>query len=44
MKLYDQSIFASKDKILDFLIKPDYKKLDKDLGYVTMESFYNTIS
>jgi hypothetical protein len=39
--LYDQSIFASKDKILDFLIKPDYKKLDKDLGWITMRSFYS---
>ena len=39
--MYDQSIFASKDKILDFLIKPDYKKLDKDLGWIAMESFYN---
>ncbi len=39
--LYDQSIFASKDKILDFLISPDYKKLDKDLGWIAMESFYN---
>ncbi len=39
-EIYDKSIFASKDKILDFLVKPDYKKLDKDIGYVTMESFY----
>jgi hypothetical protein len=39
--MFDQSIFASKDKILDFLTKPDYKKLDKDLGWITMESFYN---
>jgi Peptidase S46 len=40
-ELYDQSIFASKDKILDFLITPDYKKLDKDPGWIAMESFYN---
>jgi hypothetical protein len=39
--LFDQSIFASKDKMLDFLIKPDYKKLDKDVGWIAMESFYN---
>ncbi len=39
--LFDQSIFASKDKMLDFLIKPDYKKLDKDAGWIAMESFYN---
>ena len=39
--MYDKSIFASKDKILDFLTKPDYKLLDKDIGYIAMESFYN---
>lgn len=39
--LYDKSIFASKDKILEFLTAPDYKKLDKDLGYLAMTSFYN---
>ncbi|MFH0867436.1 MAG: S46 family peptidase [Bacteroidota bacterium] len=39
--LYSKSIFASKDKILEFLTKPDYKKLDKDMGYVAMTSFYN---
>jgi hypothetical protein len=39
-KMYEQSIFVNKDKIFDFLTKPDYKKLDKDIGYITMESFY----
>jgi len=38
--LYDKSIFASKDKILEFLNKPEYKKIEKDLGYVAMTSFY----
>lgn len=40
-ELFSKSIFASKDKILEFLSKPDYKKLDKDIGYLTMISFYN---
>ena len=40
-ELFSKSIFASKDKILDFLSKPDYKKLDKDIGYLTMISFYD---
>jgi hypothetical protein len=40
-ELFSKSIFASKDKILEFLSKPDYKKLDKDIGYITMTSFYN---
>jgi len=40
-ELFSKSIFASKDKILEFLSKPDYKKLDKDIGYLTMTSFYN---
>jgi len=39
--MYANSIFASKDKILDFLTKPDYKKLDKDVGYLAMLSFFN---
>jgi len=39
--LFDHSIFVNKDKILDFLTKPDYKVLDKDLGWIAMESFYN---
>ncbi len=39
--IFAKSFFASKDKILEFLMKPDYKKLDKDLGYMTMISFYN---
>ena len=39
-EIYNTSIFASKDKILEFLVKPDYKKLDKDLGYITMSSFF----
>jgi hypothetical protein len=39
--LYSKSIFASKDKILEFLTNPDYKKLDKDMGYLAMTSFYN---
>lgn len=38
--LFSKSIFASKDKILEFLTKPDYKKLDKDPGYMAMTSFY----
>jgi len=42
--LYNQSIFASKDKVLDFLVSPDYKKLDKDLGWIAMESFYNKLT
>ncbi|HNW98323.1 MAG TPA: S46 family peptidase [Bacteroidales bacterium] len=40
-EMYDKSIFASKDKILEFLITPDYKKLEKDIGYITMLSFNN---
>lgn len=39
--LYENSIFASKDKVLEFLTDPDYKKLDKDMGYLAMTSFYN---
>jgi len=40
-EMYNKSIFVSKDKILEFMIRPDYKKLDKDLAYITMTSFYN---
>ncbi|NTW32832.1 MAG: S46 family peptidase [Bacteroidetes bacterium] len=40
-EMYNKSIFVSKDKLLEFLAKADYKKLDKDLGYITMISFYN---
>ena len=39
-ELYEKSIFATKDKILDFLLKPDYKKMEKDIAYTTMQSFY----
>lgn len=39
--MFSKSIFASKDKILEFLTKPDYKKLDKDPGYLAMTSFYD---
>jgi hypothetical protein len=39
--MFAKSIFVSKDLILDFLMKPDYKKLDKDLAYIAMVSFYN---
>jgi hypothetical protein len=42
--MFDQSIFANKAKLLDFLANPDYKKLDKDLGWIAMESFYNKYS
>jgi len=38
--IYTNSIFASKDKILEFLYKPECKKLDKDPGYIFMKSFY----
>ena len=38
--VYSKSIFASKDKVLEFLVRPDYKKLDKDLGYQAMVSCY----
>jgi hypothetical protein len=38
--LFDKSIFASKDKILEFLMKPDYKKVDKDLAWIAQISFY----
>jgi hypothetical protein len=39
--LFSKSIFSSKDKILEFLTSPDYKKLDKDMGYIAMNSFYD---
>lgn len=40
-EMYSKSIFTSKDRILEFLVAPDYKKLDKDLGYITMLSVYD---
>ena len=40
-EMYANSIFADKDKLLDFLTKPDAKKMEKDIGYTTMLSFYN---
>jgi hypothetical protein len=40
-EMYEKSVFASKDKILEFLIKPSYKILDKDIAYITMLSFFN---
>jgi hypothetical protein len=40
-EMYNKSIFASKDKIMEFMIKPDYKKLDKDIAYITMISFFS---
>ena len=40
-EMYEKSIFTSKDKILEFFARPDYKKLEKDLAYMTMLSFFN---
>jgi len=40
-ELFDKSVFATKDKILEFLMKPDYKKMDKDLAWITQLSFYS---
>lgn len=39
--LYEKSIFASKDKMLEFLAKPDFKKIDKDMGFIAMTSINN---
>lgn len=39
--VFAKSYFASKDKILEFLMKPDYRKLDKDPAYITMVSVYD---
>jgi hypothetical protein len=39
--LFAKSYFASKDKILEFLMKPDYRKLDKDPAYLAMTSVYD---
>jgi hypothetical protein len=38
--MFEKSIFATKDKVLEFLMKPDYKKIDKDLAWITQISFY----
>ncbi|NVO01185.1 MAG: S46 family peptidase [Bacteroidetes bacterium] len=38
--MFEKSIFSSKDKVLEFLIKPDYKKIEKDPAYSTMVSFF----
>jgi hypothetical protein len=40
-ELYEKSLFADKDKVFEFLINPDYKKLEKDIGYITMQSIYS---
>ncbi len=39
--VFNESVFASKDKVLNFLIEPDYKILEKDLGFIAMQSFYS---
>lgn len=40
-EMYAKSMFASKDKFHAFLQKPDAKKLQKDMGYVFVRSFYD---
>ncbi len=39
--LYENSIFANRDKVIEFLTQPDYKKLEKDIAYTSMLSFYD---
>lgn len=38
--VYDKTIFASKDKIMDFLAAPNKKALDIDPAYKLMTAFY----
>ena len=39
--LYENSIFANRDKVIEFLTQPEYKKLEKDIAYTSMLSFYD---
>lgn len=39
-ELYSKTIFASKDKLSEFLLNPTYKVVEKDLVYKAMQSFF----
>jgi len=39
--LYSKSIFVDSAKMYAFLAKPEFKVLDKDLGFITMKSMLN---
>ena len=40
-KVYEKSMFASKDKYMAFLAKPNVKALQKDILYKTVAALYN---
>lgn len=37
--VFSKSIFASKDKVIEFLADPTYKTIEKDVAYKAMQSF-----
>ena len=41
--VYENSIFATKDKITDFLTKPKFKTLDKDPAYEIVQSTFKSL-
>ena len=43
-KMFDKTIFASKDKMESFLKKPSLKVLEKDMAFVAMRSIFATLN